>query len=169
MKKLDYYKSLEYDVTIRKEKEGGETWYVAYCDEFGVNACHGIGQTMTEALQSYQEEKDIFIEFLYEKGETIPEPIQRNDGFSGVFSVRTSPWVHSLIAAQANRNGVSINTYMNQIMCYAAGQESIKDEFKMLSSQLSARISEQLNSIQYGSMRVGKEEKDQTITYKISA
>lgn len=66
-KDLQYYKSLEYNVIIKKEELDGEKWYVAYCNELGLNACHGIGEDKVSALNSFIEEKDAFIEMLYEK------------------------------------------------------------------------------------------------------
>ena len=86
-KDLKYYQSLEYNVIIKKEELDGEKWYVAYCNELGVNACHGIGATQEEALKSFIEEKNAFIEFLFENGDTIPEVIQTEQNLSGTFSV----------------------------------------------------------------------------------
>ena len=74
MKSLEFYKSLEYDIIIKREELDGEKWYVAYCNEFGISACHGIGDTREEAVNSYLEEKDAFLELLYSRGEAIPEP-----------------------------------------------------------------------------------------------
>lgn len=62
-KDLKYYQSLEYNVIIKKEELDGEKWYVAYCNELGVNACHGIGATQEEALKSFIEEKMLLLNF----------------------------------------------------------------------------------------------------------
>lgn len=71
---LDYYKSLCYTVTIKLETDENEKRYIAYCNEFGINPCHGIGKTPDEALRNFLFEKDIFITFLYENKQVIPEP-----------------------------------------------------------------------------------------------
>jgi len=123
-KNLDYYKSLDYTTIVKKESLDGESWYVAYCNEFGLNACHGIGSTSQEALESFQEEKDIFIEQLFERGETIPEPITIDESFSGTFTVRTSPQVHARLMQAARANNVSLNAYINQALTSYLGGDS---------------------------------------------
>ena len=89
-KDLQYYKSLEYNIIIQREELDGDVWYVAYCNELGLNACHGIGDDKVSALNSFLEEKDAFIEMLYEKGEAIPEVSKEEFDYKGIFSVRTS-------------------------------------------------------------------------------
>lgn len=86
-KDLQYYKSLEYNVIIKKEELDGEKWYVAYCNELGLNACHGIGEDKVSALNSFIEEKDAFIEMLYEKGEPIPEVVNEEQNSSVHFQL----------------------------------------------------------------------------------
>ncbi len=147
MKSLEFYKSLEYDIIIKREELDGEKWYVAYCNEFGMSACHGIGDTREEAVNSYLEEKDAFLELLYSRKEFIPEPSPADNTFSGTFSVRTSPWLHSLIANQAKKNDVSINSYVNQILAYYVGQDTMCDKFDEYSQKLTIRLSEQYNTI----------------------
>lgn len=147
MKSLEFYKSLEYDIIIKREELDGEKWYTAYCKEFGISACHGIGDTREEAVNSYLEEKDAFLEFLYSRGEAIPEPSPADNSFSGTFSVRTSPWLHSQIANQAELNNVSINSYVNQILAYCVGKDTICEKFEDYSQRLTLRLSEQYNMI----------------------
>lgn len=155
-KDLQYYKSLEYNVIIKKEELDGERWYVAYCNELGLNACHGIGQDRVSALNSFIEEKDAFIEMLYEKGEAIPEVSSDETDFSGVFSVRTSPWIHSSLVNQAKKNGVSLNCYVNQLLSYGVAANSTSMIYEQKISEIGARLSKQnetilekLNSINY--------------------
>lgn len=173
MKSLDYYKSLDYDIVVRREELDGEKWYVAYCREFGVSACHGIGDTREEAIQSYLIEKDLFVELLYSKGEIIPEPFESDDSFSGTFSVRTSPWLHSMIANQAKKEGVSINSYINQILAFCVGQDFICDKFDDYANKLAARLSEQynmiMNSIDDIQYSVPQSNENSSIVYKMSA
>lgn len=150
MKSLEFYKSLEYDIIIKREELDGEKWYVAYCNEFGISACHGIGDTREEAVNSYLEEKDAFLELLYSRGEAIPEPSPADNNFSGTFSVRTSPWLHALIASQAKKNDVSINSYVNQILAYCVGQDTMCEKFDKYAQKLTVRLSEQYNMIMDG-------------------
>lgn len=155
-KDLQYYKSLEYNIIIKKEELDGEKWYVAYCNELGLNACHGIGQDKISALNSFMEEKDAFIEMLYEKGENIPEVSSDDADFSGVFSVRTSPWIHSSLVNQAKKNGVSLNCYVNQLLSYGVAASETSMIYGQKMSEMEVRLSKQneailekLNSINY--------------------
>ena len=173
MKSLEFYKSLEYDIVIKREELDGEKWYVAYCNELGMAACHGIGDTREEAVNSYLEEKDAFLELLYSRGEAIPEPSPADNSYSGIFSVRTSPWLHSLIANQAKKNDVSINSYLNQILAYCVGQEAMCERFDEYCQRLTVRLSEQYNSIMGGidDIQYSKPElkKQSASIYKLSA
>lgn len=155
-KKLQYYKDLEYNIIIKQEELDGEKWYVAYCNELGLNACHGIGEDKVSALNSFIEEKDAFIEMLYNKGDVIPDVSDEEQNFSGIFSVRTSSWIHSTLVLQAKLNGVSLNSFVNQLLSYGAGQRDtslkcerrIKDLEVIMASQNDA-ILRNLKSIDY--------------------
>lgn len=155
-KDLQYYKSLEYNVIIKKEEFDGEKWYVAYCNELGLNACHGIGEDKVSALNSFIEEKDAFIEMLYEKKEPIPEVVSEEQNLSGVFSVRTSSWIHSSLVQQAKINGVSLNSYVNQLLAYGIGQREVSLKCERKIDEIDTKITNQndiilknLNSINY--------------------
>src|SRR5574344_2278354 len=131
-KSLEYYLSLEYNVIIKKQEDDGETWYVAYCNELGINACHGIGDDKISALRSFIEEKDAFIKFLYEKNEPIPEVVNEDLNASGIFSVRTSPWIHSALVKQSKVNGVSLNCFINQLLAYGVAQSEVNNKCERL-------------------------------------
>ena len=151
-KDLKYYQSLEYNVIIKKEELDGERWYVAYCNELGINACHGIGATQEEALRSFIEEKNAFIEFLFENGDTIPEVIQTEQNLSGTFSVRTSPWIHASLVDASKKYGLSLNAYVNQLLSFGIGRESESIRCESMIHELGSRLENQhktmLHSIQ---------------------
>ena len=151
-KDLKYYQSFEYNVIIKKEELDGEKWYVAYCNELGVNACHGIGATQEEALKSFIEEKNAFIEFLFENGDTIPEVIQTEQNLSGTFSVRTSPWIHASLVDASKKYGLSLNAYVNQLLSFGVGRELESIRCESMIHELGSRLENQhktmLHSIQ---------------------
>ncbi len=126
-KDLKYYKELEYNIIVEKQEEDGESWFIAYSNELGKFACYGRGENQIEALQSFIEEKEAFIEFLFNEGKTIPEPSKNiSDTFSGFFNVRTSPIIHANLVLQAKELDVSLNLYLNQIL--SAAIENKKNE-----------------------------------------
>jgi predicted RNase H-like HicB family nuclease len=125
-KDLKYYKALDYNIIIEKEVEDGESWFIAYANELGKFACYGRGETQTEALNSFIEEKNAFIEFLFSNGKFIPVPKQEEaERFSGVFNVRTSPAIHANLVNQAKEMDISLNLYLNQIIAAAVEKKSI--------------------------------------------
>ena len=150
-KDLKYYQSLEYNVIIKKEELDGEKWYVAYCNELGVNACHGIGATQEEALKSFIEEKNAFIEFLFENGDTILEVIQTEQNLR-TFSVRTSPWIHASLVDASKKYGLSLNAYVNQLLSFGIGRELESIRCESMIHELGSRLENQhktmLHSIQ---------------------
>lgn len=126
-KDLQYYKDLAYNIIVEKQEMDGETWFIAFTNELGKFACYGRGETQIEALNSFMEEKEVFIEYLFNKGESIPEP--KNDDsekFSGFFNVRTSSIIHANLVHQAKELNISLNLYINQIL--AASIESNRIE-----------------------------------------
>lgn len=154
---LSYYKSLDYNIIIKLEVEENEKWYVAYCEEFGVSACHGIGKTQQEALESFNNEKDAFINFLYETKLTIPEPqVKTEITASGTFTIRTSPWIHSLLIKQSVEFDVSLNAYVNQLLAYGLGNNNIArivekklDRLSCKFAHHSGKILSSINSLDY--------------------
>jgi predicted HicB family RNase H-like nuclease len=141
MKDLNYYKSLDYNIIIEKKKEKEEIWYIAYTNEFGKYACYGQGDTAQEAIESFYEERDIFVEYLFKEGANIPEPTTtESEKFSGVFNVRTSSIIHAKLVQQSKDMDISLNLYLNQILSGAV--ERRKDEIQIMNklSELCAQL-----------------------------
>jgi predicted HicB family RNase H-like nuclease len=127
-KDLKYYKALDYNIIIEKEVEDGESWFIAYARELGKFACYGRGETQAEALKSFIEEKNAFIEFLFNAGKFIPAPKQEEaERFRGVFNVRTSPAIHANLVNQAKEMDISLNLYLNQIITAAVEKKSTEN------------------------------------------
>lgn len=130
-KTLEYYKGLQYPIILEIEEYEGEKWYIAYTLEFGKYACFGKSENPEAAVLEFNLEKDAFIEYLYSKKKPIPEPHPAlNDKYSGTFTVRTSPVIHSSLAQQSRLLGVSINLYVNQILSAGVAQQDMAAEVK---------------------------------------
>lgn len=127
-KNLNYYLKLPYSIIIDNNNNDGIIEYFAYCNELGKFSCYGIGNTTEEALKNFYEEKDIYINYLFESGLPIPEPISTNK-YSGIFNVRTSPIIHANLVNQAKENGISLNLYVNQIL--SGHVEKVKYEHRV--------------------------------------
>ncbi|MFC1622509.1 hypothetical protein ACFL1Y_00745 [Patescibacteria group bacterium] len=66
MKKTDYV------IHIEKEKDGEESWFIAYCDELGRGSCYGTGEDEVEALKNFLKDKENFLKVLQNEGKQIP-------------------------------------------------------------------------------------------------
>lgn len=127
-KNLQYYKTLAYKIIIEPEEFENDKWFVAYADEFGKYSCYGRGDTPEEAIKNFYEEKDNFLEYLYNSKKNIPEPKHYNiPNYSGVFNVRTSPIIHAELVKQATNLNISLNLYLNQILSAAVENKKISD------------------------------------------
>lgn len=153
-KSLTYDKGVEYNIIIQKQESDGESWFIAYTDELGKFACYGRGETKVEALTSFLEEKDVFIEYLLNEGLNIPEPKSEEiEKYSGFFNVRTSPQLHANLIAQAKEQKVSLNLYVNQIIAAALdskkNENAILDKIAELSGKLDNHHFEVTKQLQY--------------------
>lgn len=147
MKDAQYYKSLDYDIIIKREKEESQVWYIAYCEEFGKDACFGQGVTREDALVSFLSEKDFFIDFLISRGENVPEPSEDSQSCSGKFSVRTSRWLHETLVRESKKNDVSLNAYVNQLLAYGAGKDVAQSGISSFADGLSDKMDYQFSTI----------------------
>jgi hypothetical protein len=153
-KDLNYYKALEYNIVIEKQELDGESWFIAYTNELGKFACYGRGESQTEALNSFLEEKDIFIGYLFDEGKNIPEPnVDDLEKFSGFFNVRTSPVIHANLVHQAKEMKISLNLYINQILASAVesrkNENSVMNKLTELCSKLDAHHFEVTKQLRY--------------------
>lgn len=127
-KDLKYYKDLAYNIVVEKQEIDGEIWYIAFANELGKFACYGRGDTQLEAINSFLEEKEVFIEYLFNEGKNIPEPkIDDSEKFSGFFNVRTSSIIHSNLVFQAKELNISLNLYINQILSAAVESNRLEN------------------------------------------
>ncbi|MZP64762.1 MAG: toxin-antitoxin system HicB family antitoxin [Bacteroidales bacterium] len=134
MYNLEYYKSLEYRVIIEKDSFEEENWYIAYAHELGKKACYGEGDTPQEALDSFLEVKDEFINMLFDLGKKIPEPDPNIDyeGCNGSISLRTTPQTHAYLLREAKRAGTSLNLFLNNLILLNLNQSLTDEIFKKI-------------------------------------
>jgi len=87
--------------------------YVAVVPELpGVSA---FGSSPEEAAKELAIAKEAFLEVLVEDGEEIPEP-EVLKPFSGQTRLRLPKSLHASLANQARKEGVSLNTYVVQLL-----------------------------------------------------
>lgn len=121
-KNLEYYMQLNYPVEINKisEEDGGGF----FASIPMLNGCMSDGETIDEAYQNIEEAKKEWLTSMLERKLPIPEPAIANS-FSGKFVVRVPKSLHRLLAAQAEREGISLNQFVANSLSYIVGQKNV--------------------------------------------
>lgn len=120
-KDLNYYLSLPWTYTIETESYKGKTYYV-----IRVNELPGICTDCEDINKGLEEIKDAIacaIEIYQEKGDPIPEPIDRSQ-YKGKILYRTDSDRHYLIAKLAKLKHKSISKTIDAII--DAGLQQLK-------------------------------------------
>jgi len=155
-KTLDDYKRLSYKIIIEEISDESGTEFMAYTQELGKYSCYGKGSSIEEAVSDYHTVKDDFIEYLFDNKKPIPEPvIQTEEPLpNGVITLRTTPVMHAQLMRQAKDNNVSLNQYLNQIICGASVVNDVKAHFDQKIQYICDRMSASFDAF-YGWMRDG--------------
>lgn len=105
-KSLEEYLALQYPFDVMADPDGG--YVIEYPDLPGcltqVDRAEEISSTAEDARRSW-------IETAYELGREIPLPTYPQE-YSGRFVARVPKRLHRKLAEQAERNGVSLNTWV---------------------------------------------------------
>jgi predicted RNase H-like HicB family nuclease len=110
-------KNYSFKVFWSEEDKG----YIAVCPEFpGISA---FGDTPEQALAEVKIPLEMAIETYEEEGWSLPEPRIHTE-HSGQFRVRLPKHLHAKLAAQAEEEGVSLNTLVATYLAEAVGANS---------------------------------------------
>jgi predicted RNase H-like HicB family nuclease len=111
---LSYYLEQEYPYTVIPD-EG--SYFIKFPDLPG---CMTQVESPAEIAAMAEEIRTLWIEGEYEDGHDIPEPVSTS-GYSGKFVVRLPKSLHRELAEGAEREGVSLNAWVNHLL---AGQKT---------------------------------------------
>jgi antitoxin HicB len=117
-KTIEYYLNLPYTIELRGEPEEG--WFVRVRELLG---CMSQGDTAEEAVAMIREAMRLWLEVALEEGDAIPEP-RAEEEYSGKFVVRMPRSLHRELVATADREGVSLNQYINVALAGAVGRRA---------------------------------------------
>jgi antitoxin HicB len=106
---LEHYLALEYPYTVVPD-DG--SFFIKFPDLPG---CMTQMEDAAEIGAMAEEIRTLWIETAYEDGMTIPEPPYVS-GYSGKFQVRLPKSLHRDLAEQAEREGVSLNAWVNHLL-----------------------------------------------------
>lgn len=119
-KDFNYYMSLNYpvEISVIPEDEGGG--YLASIPL--LPGCMTDGETVEEAYTNLQDAKREWIIDMLDHGLPINEPNMK-PRFSGRFVVRVPKTLHRLLAEESEREGVSLNQFVNNSLAFVVGQK----------------------------------------------
>jgi len=115
---LSYYLGLKYPVEITEQVEGG--FFVRVPDLPG---CMSQGETRDEALANIEDARRLWLEVAHEAGDDIPTPGESSE-FSGKFVLRVPLYLHEELVRAADRENVSLNTYVLSLVSGGHGSRS---------------------------------------------
>lgn len=107
------YNANDYEYRVAWSEE--DKLYVGRVTEFPSLAAHG--DSPEDALSEIKAVVGYVIEDIVESGDTVPEPLSRKD-YSGRFNVRLPKDLHRELAADAARQGVSLNQLIVARLAY---------------------------------------------------
>ena len=106
-KNINYYLNLPYTIELQQDPEEG--WFVRVKELPG---CMSQGDTPEEAFEMIRDAMQGWLEIALEDDLPIPEPRPEED-YSGKFVVRVPKSLHRKLVEEAEREGVSLNQYIN--------------------------------------------------------
>ena len=102
------YMKLPYNYIVKPIIDESGSYYHATVLE--LDGCQSTGDSFEEAYSGLREAMEGWIETKLENGFTVPLPLE-TDKFSGKFLVRLPKSLHSRLAMEAEKEGVSLNQY----------------------------------------------------------
>lgn len=79
-----------------------------------LKGCVGQGDDQSDAIAELEENEKAWIETAKEVGIPVPDvPVEHIEEYSGKMTLRLAPYVHMEASQFAQREGISLNQYIN--------------------------------------------------------
>ena len=104
---------------VHSETEDGDAGWVAEVRE--LSGCIAQGRTPDELFANIDRALQAWIWAVLESGETVPEPFEESS-YSGKVLVRMPSFLHGELAAEAERQGVSLNQLAVSLLARGCGE-----------------------------------------------
>lgn len=114
------YLALDYPFEATADPKGG--YVIVFPDLPG---CITQVESMSEIPEMAEDARSLWIETEYELGHEIPLPSYEED-FSGKFNVRIPRSLHRSLARAAEKNGVSLNHYVSDVLARGDSQDRVE-------------------------------------------
>ena len=117
---VEKYLHLPYTIEVtRDEGEDFSGWFARVVELPG---CMTQAETLEELEGMIQDAMRAWIETAIEDDASIPEP-RKEESYSGKFVVRLPKSLHRELAEAAERDGVSLNTFVNAALSRVVGAQ----------------------------------------------
>jgi antitoxin HicB len=130
------YEALPYRMEVFFDAES-EVWVVRYPELPG---CTAHGDTPEEAMALGKDVKALWIETALEEHQTIPRPLGE-PGYSGKLVLRLPKTLHEAAAHTAEREGVSLNAYLLQLVAEGVQRSGVKSLLNFVEGQVQRTMS----------------------------
>jgi antitoxin HicB len=121
-RELVRYLKLPYRLNVSFDEES-DAWVARFPELPG---CVADGATPEEALIEAQAAKALWIETAVAQGQQIPHP-QGEPTYSGKFVLRLPRSLHEAAAERADREGISLNSYLVHLVSDGVRGSGVKD------------------------------------------
>ncbi len=125
---VEDYLKLPYHVEIIREEDREDPGWVARVVE--LPGCITQGDTFEELGEMIEDAMRGWIGVALEAGIPVPKPA-RNEDYSGKFVVRLPKSLHRQLAEIAEREGVSLNQFINTALAQAVGSASVPVAYRL--------------------------------------
>lgn len=135
-KSLQEYLALEYPFNVLADPDGG--YVIVFPDLPG---CMTQVESLGEVGPMAEEIRALWIESEYEDGEDIPLPSYPEE-YSGKFNLRLPRSLHRGLAEAAARDGVSLNSYVAEVLGRGDVQGQVMRQLARIEAQMEGRLGE---------------------------
>jgi predicted RNase H-like HicB family nuclease len=121
----------KYSVSIKWSDE--DNGFIAVVPE--LDGLSAFGETQDEAIQELMVAAEGYLEAIEESGQKIPAP-EKLQSYSGQFRLRLPKWQHAKLAAEAENEGVSLNTYIVTLLAHRQGEKEAINAIRSVANEL---------------------------------
>ena len=103
---------IKYPFKVYQTEVDGHIFWIAKSSS--LKGCVGQADLMADAIAELEENEKAWLETAKETGIPIPEVfVENNENYSGKLTLRLAPYVHMQAVRLAQREGISLNQYIN--------------------------------------------------------
>lgn len=136
---IEQYLKLPYHIEIVRDDDRDNPGYAARVIELA--GCITQGDTFEELGEMIEDAMCSWIEVALKEGLPIPKPVP-DETYSGKFVTRVPRSLHRQIVQAAEREGVSLNQFVNVALANAVGQRAVSVYYPVRDKKTNLSVAE---------------------------